>query len=120
VIFSDSSLLFTFFLTLSSVPAQASAFQAAKRPKQARVKNDPKLIAAARELRDRWLEKVNENPSLLLPSGKYDVSRALVEPAHAMQIGPALPLSLPAAQGNRMWAATTPSFPRPVLRERAG
>jgi hypothetical protein len=30
-----------------------------KRPAQPRAKNDPKLIAAARELRDRWLEKVN-------------------------------------------------------------
>lgn len=33
-------------------------------------------FAAARELRDRWLEKVNENPSLLT-CGKYDVSRAI-------------------------------------------
>jgi len=38
-------------------------------------KIDPKLVAAARELRDRWLEHVNSNP--LLSNGKYDVSRAL-------------------------------------------
>jgi hypothetical protein len=31
-------------------------------------------MAAARELRDRWLEKVNSEP-LALASGKYDVSR---------------------------------------------
>ena len=28
-----------------------------------RVKNDPKLVAAARELRDRWLERVNSDSS---------------------------------------------------------
>jgi hypothetical protein len=31
------------------------------------VKNDPKLVAAARELRDRWLERVNPDP---LPAGR--------------------------------------------------
>ena len=41
-----------------------------------RKKNDPKLIAVARELRDRWLEKVNEE-GFALPAGKYDVSRQL-------------------------------------------
>jgi hypothetical protein len=35
--------------------------------------------AAARELRDRWLEQVNAAP--LLSEGKYDVSRQLQEPA---------------------------------------
>jgi len=46
-----------------------------KRPKQ---KNDPKYIAAARELRDRYLEQINAG--LLLPpaaQGKYDVSRQI-------------------------------------------
>lgn len=38
---------------------------------------DPKFLKAARELRDRYLEQVNRDPSLLLPAGKYDVSRAL-------------------------------------------
>jgi len=35
------------------------------------------MLAKARELRDRYLERVNE--SLILPaaSGKYDVSRSL-------------------------------------------
>jgi hypothetical protein len=28
-------------------------------------------VKAARELRDRWLEKVNEDPSLLSWQGKY-------------------------------------------------
>jgi hypothetical protein len=45
-------------------------------PKQ---KNDPKFIAAARELRDRYLEEVNSPGSRMLPAanGKYDVSRQL-------------------------------------------
>ncbi len=50
----------------------------AKRPRKARGKHEPKLIAAARELRDRFLEQVNERG--LLPEswtrGKYDVSRS--------------------------------------------
>jgi hypothetical protein len=79
------------------------------REKRAKIKNDPKYVAAARELRDRWLEKVNApgGASLLLPSGKYDVSRtlsavegsrALVEPGHRTQTIPTLPIpALPAA-----------------------
>ncbi len=34
--------------------------------------------AATRELRDRYLERVNETPEAL-PAGKYDVARALPE-----------------------------------------
>jgi hypothetical protein len=44
-------------------------------------KNDPKLVAAARELRDRWLERVNAPGGVALSSaGKYEVGRALVAP----------------------------------------
>ena len=39
------------------------------------MKNDPKLVAAARELRDRWLEKVNSTP--LIEQRKYEVSRQI-------------------------------------------
>jgi hypothetical protein len=42
-----------------------------------KVKNDPKLVAAARELRDRWLEKVNQEGYQLEGRGKYEVSRAI-------------------------------------------
>ncbi|TVQ50951.1 MAG: hypothetical protein EA377_13570, partial [Phycisphaerales bacterium] len=55
--------------------AETAKRKAEKKPKQ---KNDPKLVAAARELRDRYIEQINEG--LLLPPsacGKYDVSRAL-------------------------------------------
>ena len=47
---------------------------------------DPKLVAKARELRDRYLEhvngeRVNESPkAMIAPSGKYDVSRSLAAP----------------------------------------
>jgi len=52
-----------------------------KEPKQktprAKAKNDPRLVAAARELRDRWLERVNSGQLLPEAAGKYDVSRQL-------------------------------------------
>ena len=46
----------------------------AKREKQ---KNDPKYVAAARELRDRYLDEVNSGRCLPAANGKYDVSRSL-------------------------------------------
>ena len=56
-------------------PAAPAAVEKPKREPKPRAKTDPKLIAAARELRDRWLERVNTQE--LLPQGKYDVSRAI-------------------------------------------
>ncbi|MFT3785027.1 MAG: GNAT family N-acetyltransferase [Tepidisphaeraceae bacterium] len=47
-----------------------------KREPRQKQKNDPKLVAAARELRDRWLERMNGAPPTMT-AGKYDVSRAL-------------------------------------------
>jgi hypothetical protein len=45
---------------------------------KAKVKVDPQLVAKARELRDRYLERANEDPLLWVgPGGKYDISRAL-------------------------------------------
>jgi hypothetical protein len=52
------------------------------KPKREKRKNDPKLIAVARELRDKWLAQVNANPSLVVPSAKYDVCGALPAPFH--------------------------------------
>ncbi|MEX0777526.1 MAG: hypothetical protein WD042_17615 [Phycisphaeraceae bacterium] len=51
-------------------------------------KNGPRYVAAARELRDRWLEEVNSGRLLAGPGagmgaddhGKYDVTRALSPP----------------------------------------
>jgi Acetyltransferase (GNAT) family len=48
---------------------------AAKPEKKEAVRNDPKLVAAARELKDRWLEQVNASP--MIGMGKYEVSRTL-------------------------------------------
>jgi hypothetical protein len=48
-----------------------------KEPRK-KTRNDPKLVAAARELRDRWLEEVNAGAAMLVGNGKYDVSRQLV------------------------------------------
>jgi GNAT superfamily N-acetyltransferase len=72
-------------------PATPAAADVAKpKPKPPRkAKNDPRLVAAARELRDRWLERVNAMP--MLSCGKYDVTRA-VDTAVVAE-----PLFLPAA-----------------------
>ena len=40
-------------------------------------KHDPKIIEAARELRDRYVEEINTDRLLPSASGKYDVSRQL-------------------------------------------
>ena len=52
-------------------------------------KHDPKVLEAARELRDRYIEEINAG--LLLPPsacGKYDVSRQLEAAPSAMKIRP--------------------------------
>ena len=50
-----------------------------KKPKAEKIKRkaDPKLISAARELRDRWLEQVNSGANQLPASGKYEIGRSL-------------------------------------------
>jgi hypothetical protein len=76
------------FFTRAPESAAAKA-EKAKPEKKPKAKNDPKLVAAARELRDRWLEKVNSaggaegagGASGLACGGKYDVSKALAAPA---------------------------------------
>lgn len=55
-------------------PAKQAKGGKAKEPRKRR-KNDPKLVAAARELRDRWLEQVNAEPSRAMACEKYEVSR---------------------------------------------
>jgi hypothetical protein len=78
----------------ADTPADAVTIRVGEKPKREkkpRAKHDPKLVAAARELRDRWLERVNADPSMLVSSAKYDVSRSL----EAIAPGAATPL-LPA------------------------
>ena len=71
-------------------PPAATKSDKRERAKRQAIKNDPKHVAAARELRDRWLEKVNSDPSLLACGGKYDVSKALIAPA--VEIAATVPL----------------------------
>ncbi len=47
-----------------------------ERVPRAKIKNDPKFVSAARELRDRWLEKVNSDPAALpVAATKYQVCK---------------------------------------------
>ena len=55
------------------------------------------LVAAARELRDKYLEHFNAQRLLPSANGKYDVSRALEAPAVKVQVNPAVPRQLPEA-----------------------
>ena len=69
---------------VTAAPAPACPPPTAHRPpKKQKAKNDPRLIAAARELKDRWLEHVNANPAALASAGKYDVGRAIASDATA-------------------------------------
>ncbi len=66
------------------VGAGAGAKGGAEKPvkkKAKAAKNDPRLVAAARELRDRWLEKVADEPGLLGPGegAKYAIGREVEE-----------------------------------------
>ena len=66
------------------------------REKKPKIKADPKLVAAARELRDRWLEHVNSGRAVIESVGKYDVTRALPDVTSDAP-APAGALLLPAA-----------------------
>lgn len=60
-----------------------------EKPKREKFKHDPKVVEAARELRDRYIEQINAG--LLLPpsaNGKYDVSRQLEAAPSAMKAEP--------------------------------
>jgi hypothetical protein len=81
------------YYTRAPDPAAPKAAQP-KPQKKPNAKNDPKLVAAARELRDRWLEHVNSGATLIESVGKYDVTRALPD---ATSPAPAPALLLPAA-----------------------
>jgi hypothetical protein len=70
------------------VAPAAKVAEKIKPPKKEKAKADPKLVSAARELRDRYLERVNDTPDALpAPIGRYDVTRAL--PALSAVEGPA-------------------------------
>ncbi len=78
----------------AAVPELAKVTTA--KPKRQKVKPDPAQVAAARELRDRWLEKVNApgGASRMIPSqGKYEVSKQFGPPPDAGSVAsiPSLP-----------------------------
>jgi hypothetical protein len=80
-------------------PAEPKPAPPRREPRQ-KVKNDPRLVAAARELRDRWLEQVNAGAIVPQVQGRYDVGRAIEGkaipmPASLIQTRPAP--ALPAA-----------------------
>jgi hypothetical protein len=52
-----------------------------ERPKRQKIKVDPKYVMAARELRDRWLERVNSGQDVPAAIGKYDPTRCLLHVA---------------------------------------
>jgi hypothetical protein len=52
------------------------------------VKNDPRLVAAARELKDRWLEEINSGRYLPMANGKYDLARTLIAAEVSGQLQP--------------------------------
>jgi ribosomal protein S18 acetylase RimI-like enzyme len=81
-----------------AVEAGEKKIERAARPK---VKIDPSLFKAARQLRDVWSEHVNSGQLVLESVGKYDVSRALPQAYQAPT--PALPRST--GGGRRLPAA---------------
>ncbi len=58
-----------------------------KRQRKTKIKNDPMFVSAARELRDRWLERVNSGQCLLETAGKYEVSKTVSEAEESRAIG---------------------------------
>ena len=69
-----------------------------ERPRKQRQKNDPRLVSAARELRDRWLEEVNSGALQLQGRGKYEIGRAIEEQTtRQLNVVDAPKLCLPAA-----------------------
>jgi hypothetical protein len=87
-------------------PLPASKPEQKSREKKPKAKNEPRLVAAARELKDRWLEHVNNGGQDLLPQGKYDLTRAL-------------PASVAAAGALAAAVTRTPLLPPPAPLLRA-
>ena len=77
------------------MPAAVEPASKAKRAPRPKAKNDPRLVAAARELRDRWMEEINSGRYLPEANGKYEVSRAIEH--SAATIAPLAELPAPLA-----------------------
>jgi hypothetical protein len=63
----------------SAEPVSPAAAKKEREPKAKRekVKIDPAYLAKARELRDRYMERINSDPRALVGCGKYEVARTL-------------------------------------------
>jgi hypothetical protein len=78
------------FAAMKETAIELQSVSRERSPRQ-KVKNDPRFVAAARELRDRWLERVNADTSASLAHAKYDISRELLDQRMGGDIRPALP-----------------------------
>lgn len=84
----------------SSGKAKPAGAKPAGKNKSAAPKNDPRLVAAARELRDRWLEHAAMHPGLIEQGNsaarRYDVGRTIQPASSASALtAPALIDALP-------------------------
>ncbi len=71
-------------LPTPSTPPTESNEKKPKPQRKPKAKTDPRLISAARELRDRYLEQINDTP--ILPSAKYEVSRQISDSPRSMPL----------------------------------
>ena len=71
-------------------PAVPAVVEKVERPEKARV--SPALLALAREMRDRWQERVESGAWAIESGGKHDVSRALPGGVDAPALPPGAPL----------------------------
>jgi hypothetical protein len=94
---SEGGMKFDFAKPADAAPAKAEKAEKAKRERKRKAKNDPKLVAAARELKDRWLEHVNAGGMMLESAGKYELCRTT-------NLDSERPLTLPSpgGRGNRL------------------
>lgn len=67
---------------LPPVVVESRALAKSEKPRRVKRVCDPRLVSAARELRDRWLEEVNASP--MQGIAKYEITRAI-------EASPALP-----------------------------
>ncbi len=83
------------------VSASSETVKPKREPKQktprVKPKNDPRHVAAARELRDRWLEEVNAGRHLPASEGKYEISRSISEKQAQLEVPRSNPIALIAA-----------------------
>ena len=75
----------SFFEPPAPVVVASAPVEKPKREKRAKQKHDPKLVAAARELRDRYLEQCDARPAIA-PTAKYEVGRVIAAASQAVAL----------------------------------